>query len=356
MKKLKVAIIGQGRSGRDIHGAYFNGGLNNLYEVAYVVEWDPERRERALKEYPGCRVFCEYTELFDFEDIDLVVNSTYSNTHYSVTLDLLNHGFNVLVEKPFARNYYECQNLIKAAKDNGVVLAVFQQTFFAPYYVFAKELADSGKLGKIEHISISYNNLVRRWDWQTLQSRVAGSLYNTGPHPVGMALGFLDFDKCAEVKFSRLVNMLASGDAEDYAKLIITAPDKAVIDIEINPADAFPGKHLKISGTRGTFVTDMKSYEMKYIVDGENPERPVVFGALKNEEGLPAYCSEKLITHEESGKFDGTAFDVGTAKLYEMVYYAITEGKEMSVTPEMAAQIINVIETAHAANPMPVLY
>ena len=356
MKKLNLAIIGQGRSGKDIHGKYYRSNDNLYYQVKYVVDADSFRRKVAEQIYPGCKTLSDYTELFCYDDIDLVVNATYSEMHYPITKELLMHGMNVLVEKPFARSRYECDELIKLAHEKGVTLAVFQQTFFAPFYQFAYDTVHSGKLGDIKQINIRYNGFSRRWDWQTLQSRVAGSLYNTGPHPVGMALGFLDFDKCAEVKFSRLVNMLASGDAEDYAKLIITAPDKAVIDIEINPADAFPGKHLKISGTRGTFVTDMKSYEMKYIVDGENPERPVVFGALKNEEGLPAYCSEKLITHEESGKFDGTAFDVGTAKLYEMVYYAITEGKEMSVTPEMAAQIINVIETAHAANPMPVLY
>ena len=220
----------------------------------------------------------------------------------------------------------------------------------------SKELIDSGKLGEIQHISITYNNFVRRWDWQTLQSRVAGSLYNTGPHPVGMALGFLDYDANAELKFSRLSNALGSGDAEDYAKLIITAPGRAVVDIEINPTDAFPGVHLKVCGTRGTFKTDMRSYEMKYIIDGENPERPVVFGSLKNENGDPTYCSETLITHEESGSFDGTAFDIGTAELYEMLYKAITEDAPMSVNAEMAAGVIKIIERAHAENPMPVLF
>lgn len=356
MKKLNVAIIGQGRSGRNIHGAYFLSERNVHFNVAYVAELDADRRERALKDYPGCKVVEDYTTLFECKDIDLFVNATFSDTHASITQDILEHGFNVLVEKPFARTYYECQKMIKTAKDKGVKLAVFQQTFFAPYYVFAKELADSGKLGEIQHISISYNNFVRRWDWQTLQSRVAGSLYNTGPHPVGMALGFLDYDENAELKFSRLSNALGSGDAEDYAKLIITAPGRAVVDIEINPTDAFPGVHLKVCGTRGTFKTDMRSYEMKYIIDGENPERPVVFGSLKDEEGNPAYCSEKLITHEESGSFDGTAFDIGTADLYEMLYKAITEDAPMSVNAEMAAGVIKIIERAHAENPMPVLF
>ena len=93
-----------------------------------------------------------------------------------------------------------------------------------------------------------------------------------------------------------------------------------------------------------------------YIVDGENPEMTVSETFIKNDAGEPIYCSEKLVKHEESGTFGGTAFDVGMAKLYEQLYYKITEGKPMEVTPEMAAQIISVIETVHAQNPMPLKF
>ena len=136
----------------------------------------------------------------------------------------------MLVEKPFARSRYECDELIKIANDNGVVLAVFQQTFFAPFYVFAYELMRSGKLGDIKQISIRYNGLSRRWDWQTLQKRCAGSTYNTGPHPIGMALGFIDFDKNAKVVYSKLDTALTSGDADDYAKILIAAPEKPLVE------------------------------------------------------------------------------------------------------------------------------
>ena len=124
MKKLNVAVIGQGRSGRDIHGVYFKSEKNTKFNVAYVVDRDEKRRERALAEYPGCEVFASHTELFGKEDIDLVLNSTISNEHFEVTKDLLEHGFNVLVEKPFARTRYECDTLIKLAKDKGVKQAL----------------------------------------------------------------------------------------------------------------------------------------------------------------------------------------------------------------------------------------
>lgn len=357
MAKLKLAVIGQGRSGRDIHGAFFKKDINDVVEVAVVVEADALRRERALAEYPGCQVVASYEELFGMEGIDLVVNASYSKMHYSITKDLLLHGFNVLVEKPFAANYYECADLIKTAKEKGVVLAVFQQTFLAPFFKFTKELMASGKLGEILQISIRYNGFSRRWDWQTLQSELAGGAYNTGPHPVGMAVDFLDYSEEMKVVYSKLACAMTSGDSDDFCKAILTAPGKPVIDLEINNTDAFSDYNIKIQGTRGTYKCTPTAYKMKYIVDGENPERPVVRESLKDAEGYPIYCSEKLITHEEEGTFEGTAFDVGTESVYRMLHKKLTEGAELTmIVPEHAAKIINVIETLHAQNPLPVKF
>lgn len=356
MKKLNVAIIGQGRSGKNIHGKYFRSEDNKFYNVKYVVDSDEFRRGVSEDIYPGCKTFANYEELFSIEDIDLVVNASYSEMHYPITKALLLHDKNVLVEKPFGRSRYECDELMKIARERGVTLAVFQQTFLAPFYEFVYDVIKSGRLGDVKQISIRYNGFARRWDWQTLQKKCAGSTYNTGPHPIGMGLGFLDFDPDARVVYSKLDTALTSGDSDDYAKILITAPGKPLIDVEISSIDAYSDYNIKVQGTKGTLKAKPASYEMTYICDGENPERPVTENFIKDDNGNPVYCSEKLVKHIESDKFTGTAFDVGTAKLYEQLYYNITEGKAMTVTPEMAASVISVIETVHAQNPLPLKY
>jgi len=356
VKKLNLAIIGQGRSGKDIHGRYFKSEYNRHYIVKYVVDADEHRRRVAEEMYPGCKTFSDYKELLNLKDIDLVVNSSFSQMHYPITRDLLLHGKNVLVEKPFARTRYECDELIKIAEDKGLVLAVFQQTFLAPFYIFACDTIRSGKLGDIKQINIRYNGFSRRWDWQTLQKNCAGSTYNTGPHPIGMALGFLDFDKDARVVYSKLDTALTSGDADDCSKILITAPGKPLVDVEIMSVDAYSGYNVKIMGTKGTFKATPASYEMTYISDGENPEKPVIEEFLQDENGNPIYCSEKLIKHVEAENFTGDAFNTGTASLYDQLYYKITEGRDMTVTAQMAAKIISVIEQAHAENPLPLKF
>ena len=356
MKKINVAIIGQGRSGKNIHGAYFVSEANENYNVKYVVDFDEFRRDVAKKRYPGCTTYSDYRELFNHKDIDLIVNASYSEMHYPVTLDCLEHGYNVLVEKPMGATEYECQKLIKTAEKMGVVLAVFQQSFYVPYYVHAKKVIESGKLGDIKQINISYSGFARRWDWQTLQKKCAGSLYNTGPHPIGLALGFLDFDKNVRVAYSKLGSALTSGDADDYAKVILEAPDKPVIDIEVSSCDAFSSFTIKVQGSRGSLKTTPDKCEEVYIIDGENVERPVTEAPLKNENGDPIYCSEQLIKHTEETEFNTDVFSIGSACFYRDLYYKLTENRPLHVTPEMAAEVIRVIAQVHAENPMPVKY
>ena len=125
MKKLNLAIIGQGRSGKDIHGLFYRSEDNRFFHVKYVVDADARRRQIAQDIYPGCTTFADYTALYDCRDIDLVVNASYSEMHYSITKDLLCRGFHVLTEKPMAGTYYECQDLIRTVTENGVILAPF---------------------------------------------------------------------------------------------------------------------------------------------------------------------------------------------------------------------------------------
>ncbi len=357
MKKLNLAIIGQGRSGKDIHGAFYLSEENKFYNVKYVVDEDARRREISKARYNGCEVLADYKELFDKKDIDLVVNATYSQMHFPITKDLLEHGFNVLCEKPFVRNRYECDILTNLAKEKGVVLAVFQQTFYAPFYSDVLRIIKDKVIGDVLQVSIRYNGFARRWDWQTLQKKMAGNTYNTGPHPLGIALGALDFDKDWKVNYSSLQHTpMSSGDSDDYCKLILTAPSKPIVDVEINNTDAYSNYNVKIQGTRGTFKCTPSSYEYKYIIDGENPVRPVQEKFLEDELGNPLYCGEKLITHEEKGTYNGTAFDVGTQKLYEDLYYKITEGKEMFVNLSMAREVVRLIEQLYANSSMPVKY
>ena len=95
---------------------------------------------------------------------------------------------------------------------------------------------------------------------------------------------------------------------------------------------------------------------MKYIVEGENPERPVIEESLKNEAGLPMYCQENLITHLEENTFGNDFLEVAVESFYKNLYDTLNGQASMLISNENIAQIIRVIEAAHAQNPLPVKY
>ena len=139
MKKLTVAIIGYGKSGGGIHGGFFKSKNNDIVNVVAVAELDPERAKVAKADY-NCDTYSDYRELFKRDDIDLVVNSSYSDMHYPITLDVINHGFNVLCEKPITKTAEELRELIAAAKKNNVVFTIFQQSRLTAYFEKMEEI------------------------------------------------------------------------------------------------------------------------------------------------------------------------------------------------------------------------
>ena len=354
MDKMRIAIIGQGRSGRDIHGAFLHTpAAKELFEVAAIVDEMEDRRARAKEEWK-VPVFAKYQDLFTMENpVELVVNSTYSDQHAEITKDLLAHGFHVLTEKPACRNVAEFDAMVEASQKAGKFLGIFQQSRFAPYYVQVKKVLDSGVLGRIIDVDIRFNSFQRRWDWQTLLSCNGGSLRNTGPHPLDQALNILDaYDDMPSV-FCKMDRVNTFGDAEDYVKLILTMPNKPLIDLTISCCDAYPTYTYKIHASNGGLKGTMKHIDWKYFDPSTAPHQELKRKAISHEDGTPAYCSEKLTFVEESWDGDANgAFDVAVEAYYRQMYKQIREGIPMDVTLKQVRQQVMVYEEAHRQNPL----
>ncbi len=354
MKQIRVAILGQGRSGRNIHGAHFH--KDDRYQVVAIAEPLEDRRVRAREEF-GCDVVADYHDLFARRDIDIVVNATQSHQHYPITKEFLEQGFNVLSEKPFCRTVQEADDLIATAEKHKVLLAVFQQSRFAPYFVKAKEIADSGILGRIVYVQISFDGFSRRWDWQTMQTKNAGNLYNTGPHPMDQALRFLNYEGMPEV-FCHMDRTVTFGDADDFDKVILRAPGRPLVEVNTTSCAAFPNKTYNIYGTLGGLTGTMTHLEWKYLKPEELPERKLNPEPMNDEKGFPAYCSETLNWHTDSWDAgeDFELFPYISRKFYDMLYMTLTEGKPLEVTPQQVRQQIAVIEECHRQNPLSRIY
>jgi predicted dehydrogenase len=353
MKQLKIAIIGQGRSGRDIHGKYILSAPDK-YKVVYVVDSIPERRQKAEKEY-GCPAFADYKELYGKYDIDFVVNASFSNLHFLSTMDLLEHGFNVLCEKPLAQTVAQVDELITQRNKIGKMLAVFQQSRFEPCFEQLKRVIASGVLGRIVQITMKFSSFSRRWDWQTLKEFGGGILYNKGPHPVDQVLNLLDCYHGKPGVFCKMDKANTWGDTEDYVKLIITVQDRPLIDLEISSCDAYAVcATYCVQGTTGGLEGNETELKWRWFVPSETPKQELLREPLHDKNWNPMFCEEHITWYEDSWKTGGPPDDsVPVGKLYATVYDYLVNGNPLVVTPEQVRQQIWVMEEAHRQNPLP---
>ena len=351
MRKLKTAIIGYGRSGRNIHTTILKQ-LPELFEIAVYVEADPQRQEMIKREM-NKPVYADYTELSERNDIDLVVNASFSQEHVRISNDLMKRGFDVICEKPVARNPAEFQSVLDTAKETGRKYYGFQQARFAESFIKLQEIIASGVLGRVIEISLRFEKFARRWDWQTIHENATGVLFNNGSHNVDMALILMNFPKNVEV-FACMDRANCAGNAEDYARVILRAPGAPVLDLVHTSCNAFPSQFFLVQGTQGTLKGDTKSLAWKFFKPEEAPPLKLDTQPMRNEKGEPIYCSEQLKFYEEgwqagTGNHGSDEVNEGLA-YYRALHASFTRNDEFAVKNEHLMLQMKVMEEAYAQN------
>ncbi|QHW34790.1 Gfo/Idh/MocA family oxidoreductase [Paenibacillus rhizovicinus] len=352
MRPLQVGIIGLGRSGRDIHGDVVSR-LPELYQLAAVSDPMEERLRRAEQEW-GCATYTDYRSLLKHEGLDLVVNASPSHLHVPISLEILESGLHALCEKPLAHRAEEVDLLIAASERTGRRMAVFHQSRYVPGYQQLLQVVRSGVLGRIVQASFRFNQFVRRWDWQTLQEKNGGNLLNAGSHLLDQALQLYGPGIQPDV-FCRMDKANSFGDAEDYVKILLTHGSGPVVDLEISSCDAYAGYEYQVQGTRGGLVGTRSELNWRYYKPEEAPHRELVTEPISHADGSPAYCSERLIWHEESWSLpaeeESLIYPSIAAVYYRMLYEHLANGAPLEITLQEARRQLAVTEQCFRQNP-----
>ena len=349
MDPIRVGIIGQGRSGRDIHAVYL-ASVPGQYKIVAVADPLQDRCERAEKEF-GCASTTSYRKLLQRDDLDLVVNASPSHLHVPITKEALRKGHNVLCEKPLARRAREVDALVAAAAKSGKLLAAFQQSRFAPYFEQVRKVIQSGLLGRIVMIKVAFNGFARRWDWQTLQACNAGNLLNTGPHPVDQALMLFDEGLAMPKVWCKMDRANTWGDAEDHVKIMLWGDGRPTIDLEISSCCAYPKYTYQVYGTYGGLTGDTAHIEWKWFDPAQAPAQHLIREPLPG----PSYCSEKLPWQQDAWDQPtevANLFHHMSGRFYDCLHKTLTEGAPLAVTVEQVRRQIAVIEQCHKQNPL----
>jgi predicted dehydrogenase len=341
---IKVGIAGQGRSGWGIHARLIEP-LDQLYKVVAVADRLAERQREAAARF-GCRTYDDLASMLQDSEVELVVNSLPSHLHPSGSIAALEASKDVVCEKPMAARVADADDMIDAARQADRVLAIFQNYRYDPDFQKVQEVIASGVLGRIVMIRMAWQGFGRRWDWQTLRKYDGGTLNNTGPHPLDMALQLFGPSK-PEV-FCHLERTLTLGDAEDHVKLILHGPDAPMIDLEITSACAYSQDPWLVMGTQGTLTGTRRALHWKYL-DPEQLEPRAV-----DERPTPDRSYNREYIEWTEGSWDRSEYTGPRhTGFYLDLYETIRHGKPLFITPESVRRQIEVLEECHRRCPRP---
>ena len=149
----RVAVVGAGVFGRNhlrnLRALAGEGGA----VLAGVVEPAAEARARASADF-GVSGFATVAELLAAGLVDAAVVAVPTRAHAVVTGELLRAGVGCLVEKPFAATLAEADEMIRLARERGVVLQVGQLERFNPAVTAARAVATRPMFFEAHRLSV----------------------------------------------------------------------------------------------------------------------------------------------------------------------------------------------------------
>jgi predicted dehydrogenase len=159
-KPLNIGMIGYGFMGRAHSNAYRR--VNNFFDL----EFNPVLKAVCARDEVKAKAFADtwgyesvetdWKKLLGRDDIDAVDICTPNNLHKEIAIAAAEAGKMILCEKPLAMNSAEGEEMCRAVEKAGVANIVWYNYRRVPAVTLAKQIVDSGKLGKIFHYRANF--------------------------------------------------------------------------------------------------------------------------------------------------------------------------------------------------------
>jgi len=154
MRTIHWGIIGCGDVTEVKSGPGFQKATNSA--LVAVMRRDGAKAADYAKRHDVPRWYDDAAKLIADPDVDAVYIATPPHLHEAYTMQVAAAGKPVYVEKPMARTFAECQRMVSACMSAGVPLFVAYYRRCLPRFVKVKELLDSGAIGEVRFVSITY--------------------------------------------------------------------------------------------------------------------------------------------------------------------------------------------------------
>ena len=208
-RKLRMGMIGGGKDA--FIGAIHRIAANMDGQIELVCGALSINKEIAIDSghmlfLPENRVYTNYEEMINAESkrpadqrMDFVTIVTPNFAHFGPAMMALDHGFNVVIEKPIAFTLDEAKQLKKKVEETGLMLLLTHTYSGYPMVKEARELVKKGAFGKIRKIYVEYHqgwlsklseregNAQAAWRTDPSKSGKSGCMGDIGTHAAHLA-------------------------------------------------------------------------------------------------------------------------------------------------------------------------
>ena len=216
MKQITVAILGCGSRGASAYGKHL-AERKEQFSIVALCDVDKVALSLAKDEF-GIKdenTFLDERTFFDKKRADLLVIATPDTLHVAQALTAMRLGYDILLEKPITDNERQLKSLLKAQKKYGNKVFVCHVLRYAPAFVKAKQVLQSGAIGKL--VSIQATERVAYW--HDAHSYVRGNWRDTkASTPMILAKCSHDLDLLQYYAGSRCKSLSSVGDLRYFTK------------------------------------------------------------------------------------------------------------------------------------------
>jgi predicted dehydrogenase len=330
---IRVGLIGYGYVGKTFHAP-----LVRAVPGLQLTVVGSGRPDHVLADFPDVTV-CAAMEAATHPYVDLVVIASPNDSHFPLAAAALQAGKHVVVDKPFTLDLAEARELVKIARQYNRLLSVFQNRRWESDILAAKDILESGRLGKVIHFEAHqdrFRPLVRE-RWRENPGPGAGLWYDLGPHLIDVTLHLFGLPDAVLASFATL---RPGGKTDDWAHVQLIYPEMRVILNATLLSSGGPVRTL-IHGTQASWVKYGADLQEKQLVAGtpapnsrgfgDDPDPAILFdGATGERSEIPMPPA------------DQTGYYIG-------VRDAILGRSPLPVSPESAIAVMAVLETTFAS-------
>lgn len=309
---MKYALIGCGR----ISPNHISAAINNDLNIVGLCDLKEERIKEKKEMFSEIKLVNEYTDykkMLEIEKPELVAIATESGEHAKIAIYCLEHGANVIIEKPIALAIEDADKIIKAAEDNNKKVCACHQNRFNKAIQKIRGAVESNKFGKLFHATahIRWNRNEGYYEqalWRGTWAQDGGALMNQCIHNIDL-LRWMMGDDIDEV-FAYTDNL-----NHDY----IEAEDLGVALVKFKN-----GSYGIIEGTNNVYP---KNLEETLYIFGENGTAKAGGSSVNKLETWRFDNEDEEIALNEFSEVHKNVYGLGHTPLYTDVIDAINNNR-----------------------------